>query len=184
MRPTWIAATFIGISAIAGSTKAAMPRVIWNASPSVPIGFYIVRAASPRRGELAVVRLGPGMPGTYGQAALGRYLHRSAFLLKPVAGIEGDRICRFGAMVLIGTHVAVRARAVDTAGRPMPKWSGCRVLSAGEVFLLAQSSASFDGRYLGVTRAERVVGTAVRVGVVVDITERQKERAAVTRHAR
>lgn len=162
MKPTWIAATIIGVSAIAGSTRAAMPRVIWNASPSVPIGFYAVRPAKPQRGQLAVVRLAAGNTGNPGHAALGRYLPRSAFLLKPVAAIEGDRICRLGALVLVGTRIAARARAVDSAGRPMPKWSGCRILSAGEIFLLAQSSTSFDGRYLGVTRAEHVVGTALR----------------------
>lgn len=159
MKPTWIAATIVGVSAIAGSTKAAMPRVIWNASPSVPIGFYAVRPAKPQRGQIAVVRLDPGNPG---HAALGQYLHRSAFLLKPVAAIEGDRICRLGAFVLIGTRVSARARATDIAGRPMPKWRGCRTLAAGEVFLLAPTRASFDGRYLGVTRAEQIVGTAVR----------------------
>src|SRR3546814_12990527 len=32
------------------------PRLIWNASPSVPIGFYRVRVGDPvSRGELAVV---------------------------------------------------------------------------------------------------------------------------------
>lgn len=159
MKLTWITVSMLGVSAIAVSPKAVAPLIIWNASPSVPIGFYVVRPAKPQRGHLAIVRLGPG---DRAHAALARYLPKSAFLLKPVAAIEGDRVCRLGTLVLIGGRIAARARAVDTAGRPVPKWSGCRTLAAGEFFLLAPSRASFDGRYLGVTRAEQIVGTAVR----------------------
>lgn len=40
--------------------------------------------------------------------------------------------------------------------------AGCRALRSGEVFLLAPSTASFDGRYLGITKVEQIIGTANR----------------------
>jgi type IV secretory pathway protease TraF len=159
MKLTWIATTAIGVSAVMMSGKAAAPIVIWNASPSVPVGFYVVSPSLPQRGQLAVVRLAPG---DRGQAYLQRYLHRSDLLLKLVAAVEGDRVCRLGAVVLVGQRIRAWARNVDAAGRPLPVWAGCHVLLSGEVFLLAPSGASFDGRYLGVTRAEQIVGTATR----------------------
>ncbi|MCW0197649.1 S26 family signal peptidase, partial [Sphingopyxis sp.] len=49
----------------------------------------------------------------------------------------------------------------DGAGRPMPWWSGCAELGSGEYFLLmAESPASFDGRYFGVSEADDIVGKA------------------------
>lgn len=78
-----------------GAASLAKQRTlfIWNASPSVPVGLYQVIQASPHVGDLAVLRL-PAAIATL--AARRGYLRRFAYLLKPIAAIVGDRVCRFG----------------------------------------------------------------------------------------
>ena len=51
----------IAVALIVAPTVAQQPPllVIWNASPSVPVGLYLVTKASPRVGDLVVVRLPP-----------------------------------------------------------------------------------------------------------------------------
>lgn len=131
---------------------------IWNASPSVPVGLYQVIQASPYVGDLAALRL-PAAIATL--AARRGYLRRSAYLLKPIAAIVGDRVCRFGTGVFVRDRFVGLAQIVDSAGNAMPAWRGCRSLRTGEVFVLADDPASFDSRYFGALDATSIVGRAV-----------------------
>jgi type IV secretory pathway protease TraF len=99
-------------------------------------------------------------------AATRQYLARRSLLIKPVAAISGDRVCRLGARVWISGHAAVTARAADALDRPLPTWRGCRILSSTQIFVLSRSSDSFDSRYFGVIDVRRVVGIAVPVWTV------------------
>jgi type IV secretory pathway protease TraF len=130
-------------------------HIVWNASPSVPIGLYGIVHRRPEVGELALVRL----PEDLAEIAERRkYLPRSALLLKPVAAGAVDRVCRFGADVFVQSRLVAHAM---TESEPLPPWRGCRSLSGDELFLLAEHPASFDSRYFGPVRAKHVVGTAV-----------------------
>ena len=134
------------------------PLLVWNASPSVPIGLYRIAQVLPRLNDLALVQLtGP----TAMLADRRGYLPRSAYLLKPVAAVAGDRVCRFGTHVLVRGRLAALALARDSVGRHMPTWHGCRTLHSGELFLLAENPASFDSRYVGPVRTEHLAGRAV-----------------------
>jgi conjugative transfer signal peptidase TraF len=133
------------------------PLILWNQSASVPIGLYWVEQVPPRSGDLAVVRL----PEPTADLAAGRgYLPRSAYLLKPVAGTGGDRICRLGGNVFVGGAFVARAVKRDHRERPLPQWRGCRILRPGEFFLVSRTPASFDGRYFGPIQATGVIGRA------------------------
>ena len=88
------------------------------------------------------------------------YLPRAAYLLKPVSAVAGDRVCRLGPHIFVRRRLAALALRNDSNGRPMPTWHGCRTLQAGELFLLAKHPASFDSRYFGPVRTERLVGRA------------------------
>jgi type IV secretory pathway protease TraF len=77
--------------------------------------------------------------------------------------VAGDRICRFGAHIFVRRRLAGFALGNDAVARPLPAWHGCRMREAGEVFVLAQHPASFDGRYFGVVPKDNVVGRAVLV---------------------
>jgi type IV secretory pathway protease TraF len=136
-------------------SRDATVHIVWNASPSVPIGLYGIVHRWPEVGELALVRL----PQDFAEIADRHgYLPRSAMLLKPVAAGAVDRICRFGADVFMQSRLVARAM---TENEPLPPWRGCRTLRGGELFLLAEHPASFDSRYFGPIHAKHVIGTAI-----------------------
>src|SRR3546814_1373013 len=87
-------------------------------------------------------------------AARRHYLSANVPLVKRVAATVGDEVCAVGARVTVNGRLAVKRQTRDGAGRPMPWWSGCAELGLGEYFRwLADSPASFDGRYFGVRDA-------------------------------
>ena len=48
----------LGLSVLAmASPLPSHPRLLWNTSPSVPVGLYWIASAAPTTSELAVIRL-------------------------------------------------------------------------------------------------------------------------------
>ena len=157
----------LGIAALIGCTAAPLAAstlwkapvlLVWNASASAPIGLYRVHGGGPiGRGDM-VVAWTPQPARSL--AARRHYLPANVPLVKRVAAAAGDRVCAWvGGISINGRPAATRWKS-DAAGRPMPWWSGCRTLAAGEYFLLMDSPLSFDGRYFGVTRSSDVIGRA------------------------
>ena len=152
---TYIAVLVIGVTAL----LQPAPRLIWNASASVPIGLYAVHPAGTlRTGELLV--LTPPEPlATFLDAR--RYLPTGVPLLKHVAALPGQAVCRAGDTISIDGITVGAALDRDHLGRSLPVWQGCRVIAAGEVFLMnRQSVASLDGRYFGPLPTTTIVGRA------------------------
>lgn len=135
------------------------PKLIWNASASVPIGFYTVRpAAHLRIGDLAVVTP-PDDVAVF--LAAGDYLPLGVPLIKPVAALPGQNVCRNGVAITIDGKPVGTARERDRLYRPLPVWEGCRVVAADEIFFMnADRGDSLDGRYFGPLPASSVVGRA------------------------
>ena len=156
LRP--LLAMLAGITLIMAQCLPKHPLLVWNASPSLPIGLYRIAQGFPRLGDLALVQLTRPMAMLADRRG---YLPRSAYLLKPVAAVAGDRVCRFGTHVLVRGRLVALAFAKDSIGRHMPAWHGCRSLQPGELFLLAEDPASFDSRYFGAVRTESLAGRAV-----------------------
>lgn len=133
------------------------PRLLWNASASVPKGLYVVHARSPRIGDMVAIRL----PHSAARLAVRRsYLPDRALLLKPVAAAAGDRVCRWRTVVMINGHRRAAAGFRDSAKRSMPVWHGCRSLLHSQLFLLSHSINSFDSRYFGPINRDSVIGVA------------------------
>jgi conjugative transfer signal peptidase TraF len=151
----------LGVLAIAGP-RTSHPRLLWNTSPSVPVGLYWIASAAPTTGELAVIRLPDALRAL---AATRGYLGETAYLVKPVAAGTGDLICRHGATLTINGQAAAQARTADARGRPLPRWSGCITLAAGQVLILSAAPGSFDGRYFGPIDTGHVVGVTHAVWV-------------------
>lgn len=149
-----------GIALVAASCLPKHPLLIWNASRSVPIGLYWITPGCPRLGELVLVQLTGPMTALADRRG---YLRRSAYLLKPVAAVAGNRVCRFGTHVFVRGRRAALALAKDSMGRRMPAWHGCRTLGPGELLVLADNRASFDSRYFGTVRTEHLAGRAMRL---------------------
>lgn len=163
MNARWLRAMALSGALFAGlfgavTALAPQPRLIWNASASMPLGLYHVDVGrTPATGDLVLAEPPDEVAALL--AARG-YLPRGVPLLKRVVAAEGALVCRTGSFVTIDGIGAVRARANDRAGRPLPRWLGCRRLQRGEYFLLGAASDSFDSRYFGPLPAGAVIGTA------------------------
>ena len=150
----------VGIASL-GLTIALppVPRLVWNASASAPVGLYAVSpGAALQRGDMVTAWL----PAQARQLAARRhYLPSNVPLVKRVVGMAGDRICAVDRVVTLnGRPVAIR-RAADAEGRDLPAWQGCIRLGPGMVFLLmTETPNSFDGRYFGATLAQDIIGKA------------------------
>jgi len=155
-----------GYAAIAAITVPAFvrpaPRLIWNASASVPIGLYLARPVKRlRRVDLVAARA--PLPIARLMAERG-YLPVRVPMLKQVAAVGGQQVCRSGTRILIDGKPVAWARAVDRAGRALPSWQGCHRLSEDEVFLLNPAVPdSFDGRYFGPLRTRAITAILIPV---------------------
>lgn len=151
----------LGIAAL-GSTEIAhpMPRLVWNVTASAPVGLYRVEAAvALQRGDFVLAWL----PDAVRELAAERaYLPANVPLVKRVAALAGDTICREQARVTINGIAAATARRADSRGRSLPQWNGCRTLGQKEVFLLMPTVPdSFDGRYFGPIATSSIIGKLV-----------------------
>jgi conjugative transfer signal peptidase TraF len=125
-----------------------MPQVVFNASDSVPRGWYAIEPIDrPHVGDYVLVRLPRAVRGF---AADRGYIPESLPLLKRVAALGGQRVCVADGTVVVDGVAVARTLVRDGRGRPLPVARICRVLLDGEVFLLSTDApASFDGRYFG-----------------------------------
>lgn len=157
--------TFLAM--LAGTVLIALPvwnppaiRMIWNASASVPVGFYrIVPANHLDVTDLAVVMPPHDLAGFLDER---RYLRKGLPLLKRVLALSGTTVCRNGAEINAYGMTYGQARERDGQGRSLPVWQGCRTLRNGEAFFMNWDSPdSFDSRYFGPLPLSTVVGRAI-----------------------
>jgi conjugative transfer signal peptidase TraF len=145
---------------LAGTLLGPVPRLlVWNASPSSPVGLYwVARTGEPRPGD-RVVAWPPAWAGRI--AAKRTYLPLGVPLVKQVAAVAGARVCATGRLLFVEGAPAATRRSRDPSGRTMPWWTGCRRLGPGELFLLSPGRPdAFDGRYFGVTVPGEILGRA------------------------
>ena len=155
-------------AAVALLSVARSPWIVWNASRSVPIGLYRVQAAAPGQNDLVLVRLPPVLAELANRRG---YLHGTDYVLKPVAAVAGETVCRFGLVITVRSAVAALAKRRDGDQRPMPVWHGCHVLKLGELFLLSAPPDSFDSRYFGPITEIQVIGRAQALLTVPNTVE-------------
>ncbi len=149
-----------GLAALAwASFVHPLPRLIYNPSDSVPVGWYrIVAPDAPRVGSIVLTTLPPEAAAL---AARRGYLPAGVPLLKRVGAVAPQEVCIAGGIVRIDGVPSAAVLRADRWGRPLPSWQQCRHLEPGELFLLSVTNpASFDGRYFGPVRASAVIGVA------------------------
>jgi conjugative transfer signal peptidase TraF len=129
------------------------PPVILNETPSMAKGAYV------RMGEVADLKRGDIIAMPTNSAARNYLVKKLGYpkdtmLIKRVAGLNGDLVCRRNSVVTINKRSLVAARS-DRRGNYLAAWNGCRILSPNQVFLLGDHPASYDSRYFGpVSRSE------------------------------
>ena len=177
-RVTTLAVMVSGILVVAFSALVGQsPVFVWNASESVPIGLYRLRPS----GQIAIHGLVAVRPHKRLRRFLseGNYLPLDAPMLKRVAALGGQIVCREGALVMIDGNVAGVAQERDKRERPLPAWQGCRVLSEDEFFPLNAAPNSLDGRYFGPLPRSAIVGRAVLLWAPNDEKSRMRHAKSV-----
>src|SRR3546814_14156328 len=115
------------------SVVSFAPKLIWNASASTPIGLDAIGAPGPLEvTDLVAVRPPEPLAAFLSD---GGYLPRGVPLMKPVAALPGQRLCRNGPAITVDAIAMGDALDPDRRGRPLPIWAGCR-LAADRVPLL------------------------------------------------
>jgi conjugative transfer signal peptidase TraF len=156
----YVMVTYFSLIAIAIAGFIPTPlRLVWNASASVPIGFYDLAPPHHLRvGDLVAV-----MPEkSLADFMVGRgYIGRGVPLLKHIAALPGQEVCRTGNAVTVDAVPFGDALDRDRRGRPLPVWQGCRRIADGYIFLMNPSVPdSLDGRYFGPLPARDLIGKA------------------------
>lgn len=137
-----------------------------NTTASAPTGVYWYSALLPgsvlQRGDLVVMEL-PVEIAVQVQPLLFPDGHAMP-LLKEIAAVPGDTVCIEEWRVLLnGAQVATRVSLLTQYGIVLQPVEGCWMLGSEEYFLLNRPEKSFDGRYVGATDREHILGRVVPV---------------------
>jgi len=143
----------LGVTGLALLAKAAPDPWLVNETTSLPRGLYLRTPEAPDLGQ--IVEVTPPPPARSYLAVLGA--RPDARLLKRVAATSGEVVCRHGQAMAWPRGVRL-ARSRDRHGRPLPAWTGCRRLGAGEVLVVGDTAASFDSRYFGPVPSSGIEG--------------------------
>jgi conjugative transfer signal peptidase TraF len=166
-----------GLAALAwASFVHSLPRLTYNPSDSVAVGWYRVDPLDPPDppdppdprtgslprslsvGSIVLIRLPANAAALAAQRG---YLPMRVPLLKRVGAIAPQEVCIAGGSVRIDGVPSAAVLPADRLGRPLPSWPQCRQLQPGELFLLSVTNpASFDSRYFGPVSASAVIGVA------------------------
>jgi len=156
-RVRYVMATMAALAIMLASGVPTAPRLVWNASASVPIGLYTLTPAD-RLEVPDLVAVLPPEPIASFMVERG-YVGRDVPLLKRVVGLPGQRVCRDGRAITVDAVPLGEARDRDGQGRDLPIWQSCRIIAEGEVFLMNPDVGdSLDGRYFGPFPASAVIG--------------------------
>lgn len=158
----------VGLAALAcAAFVQPLPRLIYNPSDSVAVGWYRVQPLDHRAGSLprplsvgsiVLTRLPADAAALAAQRG---YLPAHVPLLKRVGAVAPQHVCIVAGQVRIDGVPVAAALPADRLGRPLPSWPHCRPLAEGELFLLSVTNpASFDSRYFGPVSASAVIGVA------------------------
>ena len=169
-RVAYLMSTSLVVLAIAGGSSVSItPKLIWNASASAPVGLYTVRPATDL-GVTDIVAVEAGEPlASFLKER--EYLPRGVPLMKRIAALPGQTVCRIGRNVSVDTIAMGEALARDRRGRELPVWQGCRTLGTSEIFVMNWDVPdSFDGRYFGPIPKASVVGHALPLWTMRKVT--------------
>lgn len=154
-----MATSFATVGIVIAAVLPLPLKLVWNASASAPVGLYgIAPAEHLAIGDLVVVDAPAPLARFLSERG---YLAKGVPLIKPIAALPGQRVCRVGDAITIDGIVIGTALERDRRGRDLPLWSGCQIVADGELFLMnGQVRDSLDGRYFGPLPVSAVIGRA------------------------
>lgn len=140
----------------AAQAFAPAPLVLFNTSPSEPIGLYVRTGDKAAVGRVVAFRP-PAAAYPYVANAMPERARTS--ILKTIRAGAGDLVCADHQQLRVNGQVWARIAAVDRLGRCLPRWGQCRRLTDGEMFVFStRIPNSFDSRYYGPVRRAEILG--------------------------
>ncbi|WP_426387075.1 S26 family signal peptidase [Sphingobium sp. R-21] len=159
----YVMTTYFCVLAIGIASFVPVPlRLVWNASASVPIGLYGLEPPRDLRvGDLVAVAPSRHLADFMVERG---YLGRGVPLMKHVAALPGQIVCRLRSTITVDGAALGEALDRDSKGRRLPVWQGCRRVAVGTVFLMNSAVRdSLDGRYFGPIPARTIIGRATPI---------------------
>jgi type IV secretory pathway protease TraF len=93
------------------------------------------------------------------------YRHPKGWLLKRIAGLPGDVVCRDRWGWSVNAVPLGPVFATDSSGRSLPHWEGCLRVGAHQVVLAGDHPKSFDSRYFGPVSTHHLLATGVALWI-------------------
>lgn len=154
-KASWIFLAAAGVVGLFVVAAEANDVLLYNHSPSIPVGLY-VRSGDPiERGAIATVRAAE-VAEDYARER--DFADEGDRFIKRVVATTGDTVCAERDLLSLNGAVIAHRQELDSSGRALPRWFGCRTLLQHEFLLLGDTEDSFDGRYWGVVHASQVEG--------------------------
>ena len=166
----------------------AQPLIIYNATDSLPHGFYrVIKQEIYERGDLIVFPV----PEEVRSLVLERgWLKPDSYLIKPLAAINGDKVWITCGQVFVNGKSFGAIKKQDKEGLPLPSLVIDGKLSPRKIAVLQRSDDSFDSRYFGQIDESQIIGRAVPIWVFYETdngnpqtTANMQERCVQHEHA-
>jgi conjugative transfer signal peptidase TraF len=121
--------------------------LVWNNTPSEPVGLYVAILGAPGRGDFVTLEAPSSLRSIISERG---YLPPSYRLLKRVVAVAGDRVCTSGGVLVVGRARVSAIARTDCAGRLLPPpFPICGAVPPDHVIVAAPPPSSLDSRYFG-----------------------------------
>ena len=153
------AVTFVVTAVAAIVVSIVASHLVYNATPSLPLGFYwMSRARAIRRSDVVAFKIPPNVERLVQER---HYLPGNALLLKPVIAAAGDEVCTTDGILRVNGVIVGIVRTEDSGGHPLPHEPWCGPVPEDAVFVASPHPMSFDSRTFGLVPIRAVLGTVV-----------------------
>jgi len=156
----------LGLTFLAASIPRKDPKLLYNPSPSAPVGWYKVETRNGYElGDMVAVQL----PDWAEELAVKRgYLAPDTPVIKTIVGGPGDEYCVHESRLEVGNDQSFYIHHADSQMREMPVLPvGCRRLDVGKYLIASVSyDRSFDSRYFGPVDVSGIIGAVHLMGAI------------------
>ena len=140
----------------------AKPKVIFNFTPSIPLGIYMVKdKKSFVTGDVLVF----APPENVEKIVHDRkwLVAKRGYLLKPIVAVPGDSVCIENSHFYVNNLDFGEVKSQDKEGRWLPDYHFCGTVKPGTFFVGVRAGNSFDSRYFGPIKTTQILGVAKNI---------------------